>query len=144
MKRYREQDASKVKEYQQAIADIPKDRIAYVDETGIDEYLHREYGRVKRGEPIYSRVSGRKYKRTGIVAAQIGKCITAPLQYDGTMDGALFEMWFEQLLSIVNDTNYIRIFCAAGFTLASGKKCINLSNFDLLIYVRTVIFISMR
>ena len=69
-----------------------------MDETGIDEYLHREYGRAKRGEPVYSMVSGRKYKRTGIVAAQMGKKILSPLQYDGTMDSTLFEMWFEQLL----------------------------------------------
>jgi len=80
------------------MADIPADRIAYVDETGIDEYLHREYGRAKRGKPIYSLVSGRKYKRTGIVAAQIGKNIIAPMQYDGTMDSELFEMWFETVL----------------------------------------------
>ena len=74
------------------------DRIAYVDETGIDKYLHREYGRAKRGESVCSLISGRKYKRTGIVAAQIGKKITVPLQYGGTMDSALFEMWFETLL----------------------------------------------
>ena len=69
-----------------------------MDETGIDEYLHREYGRAKRGEAVYSMVSGRKYKRTGIVAAQMGKNILSPLQYDGTMDSTLFEMWFEKLL----------------------------------------------
>lgn len=30
----------------------------------------------------------------GIVAAQMGKNILAPLQYDGTMDSLLFETWF--------------------------------------------------
>jgi transposase len=43
-------------------------------------------------------VSGRKFKRTGIVAAQMGQSILAPLQYEGTMDSALFEAWFSACL----------------------------------------------
>lgn len=65
-----------------------------MDETGIDTYLHREHGWSLRGKPLMGTVSGRKFKRTGIVAAQMGKSIIAPLQYDGTMDSALFEVWF--------------------------------------------------
>jgi len=65
-----------------------------VDETGIDTYLDREYGWSERGKPLMGTVSGHKFKRTGIVAAQMGKSIIAPLQYDGTMDSALFEVWF--------------------------------------------------
>lgn len=65
-----------------------------MDETGIDTYLTREYGWSERGKPLMGTVSGRKFKRTGIVAAQMGKSIIAPLQYDGTMDSALFEFWF--------------------------------------------------
>jgi transposase len=77
---------------------IPKSRIAYVDECGIDKYIYREYGWSPRGEKIYSTISGRKYKRVGIVAAQLEKEIIAPLQYDGAMDSILFEAWFEQRL----------------------------------------------
>jgi transposase len=66
-----------------------------VDETGIDTYLHREYGWSKRGVPVIGMVSGRKFKRTGIVAAQMGEAIISPLQYEGTMDSSLFEVWFE-------------------------------------------------
>lgn len=82
----------------EAIADIPASHIAYVDETGIDNYLYREYGWAKRGKALLGRISGRKYKRTGIVAAQMGKSIIAPLAYDGTMDSLLFETWFEKCL----------------------------------------------
>ena len=80
------------------IAKIPTKRIAYVDECGIDKYIYREYGWSLRGEKIQGIISGRKYKRVGIVAAQIGKEIVAPLQYDGAMDSVLFETWFEQWL----------------------------------------------
>jgi transposase len=43
-------------------------------------------------------VSGRKFRRIGVVAAQIAKEIISPLQYDGMMDSALFEAWFEEML----------------------------------------------
>ena len=69
-----------------------------MDECGIDTYLYREYGYAARGQKVFSRVSGRKYKRCGIVAAQMNGRILAPLQYDGTMDRSLFEFWFTKQL----------------------------------------------
>jgi len=80
------------------IAQIPVAQLAYVDETGIDSYLYREYGWAQRGETVIGRISGHKYQRTGIVAAQVEKSIIAPLQYGGTMDSSLFEAWFEKHL----------------------------------------------
>jgi len=74
------------------------EQIAYVDESGIDTYLYREHGWSKRGQPVIGAVSGRKFKRVGIVAAKMGKSILAPLQYDGAMNSALFETWFEHNL----------------------------------------------
>jgi len=47
---------------------------------------------------IYGAVSGRRYRRTGLVAAQLDGEIIAPLQYDGTMDSTLFEFWLETCL----------------------------------------------
>ena len=62
-------------------------------------YLYREYGYALRGQKVFSRISGRKYKRCGIVAAQMNGQILAPLQYSSTMDSTLFEFWFvNQLL----------------------------------------------
>jgi transposase len=80
--------------------DVAASQIAYVDETGIDTCLYREHGWSQRGKALIGTVSGRKFKRVGIVAAQMGKSIIAPLVYDGTMDSKLFEAWFEtQLLA---------------------------------------------
>ena len=47
---------------------------------------------------MVGRISGRKYRRVGVVAAKRGKHIIAPLYYDGTMDSQLFEVWFENCL----------------------------------------------
>jgi len=72
--------------------------VVYVDEAGIDTCLCREHGRSERGKPVMGRVSGRKFKRVGVVAGQAGKSIVAPMQYGGTMDSEVFESWFEAWL----------------------------------------------
>ena len=72
--------------------------VVYVDETGIDTCLCREYGRSERGEAVIGKMSGRKFKRVGVVAGQAGKSIVAPMQYGGTMDSEVFESWFEAWL----------------------------------------------
>jgi len=97
-KRYREQDAVKVEQFLAEIAQIPPEAITYVDETGIDTCLYREYGWSERGKTLMGNISGRKFERTGIVAAQMGKSILAPLAYGGAMDSLLFETWFERCL----------------------------------------------
>ena len=98
-----------------SIADVLPAEIAYVDETGIDTYLNREYGWSERGEPIMGLVSGRKFKRVGIVAAQRGKSILSPLQYDGTMDSILFETWFASHLLPVLPENTVIVMDNASF-----------------------------
>jgi hypothetical protein len=70
---------------------IPEEHLVYVDETGIDQYLHREFADSPRGEKALDKVSGKKYKRTNILAGICQKNWVAPLQYDGTTDSVLFE-----------------------------------------------------
>ena len=60
--------------------------------------MHREYAYAKRGEKVVGHICGKKYRRVGVVAAQMWKEILAPLQYDGTMASGLFEAWFETRL----------------------------------------------
>ncbi len=97
-KRFKEQDPQKVKAYLEEIALHRSEQIAYVDESGIDSYLYREYGWSPRGQRLIGEVSGRRYKRVGIVAAKLGSEIIAPLVFDGTMAHCLFERWFSQCL----------------------------------------------
>lgn len=73
---------------------MPKEDIIYIDETGIEEYIYREYARAPKGEKVYDKISGRKYKRTNIVAGRCGEKNIAPFIYDGNMDKNLFEFWF--------------------------------------------------
>jgi len=77
---------------------MPSSRLVYVDETGIDQCLYREYARAPRGEKVEAKISGRKFKRTNIVAGICQGEWVAPLEYTGTTDSALFEFWFENCL----------------------------------------------
>jgi len=49
---------------------------------------------------VYGSVSGRKYKRTNIVAAQCCGRIVAPMEYGGTTDHYVFETWFTESLLV--------------------------------------------
>ena len=105
---YKEQDEEKVKTYNEKIKNIQKDKIVYLDETGIQTYIYREYARAVKGEKVISRVSGRKYKRIGIIAAQMGNKVIAPIEYTGMMNSKFFEQWFsEQLLPNIPKGNVI-------------------------------------
>ena len=77
---------------------IPAEHLVYVDETGIDQYLHREFAYSLRGEKVFDKISGKKYKRTNILSGMCQKNWVAPLQYEGTTDSILFEFWFEDCL----------------------------------------------
>ena len=52
----------------------------------------------KRESMNFFKIRGKKFERTNIVAAQIGKKIIAPLKYRGMMNSQFFEAWFEKHL----------------------------------------------
>ncbi|MDR1066757.1 MAG: transposase [Clostridiales bacterium] len=97
------------------IRDVLPESVVYIDETGIDTFLHREYAYSKRGEKVIERISGRKYRRLGIVAAKIGEKIMSPLQFNVTMDGRLFEFWFENCLLRECPSNSVIVMDNAAF-----------------------------
>ncbi len=86
-----------------------------MDESGIDSYLYREYGWSPRGRRVIGEVSGHKYRRVGIVAAQLGREIIAPLIFDGTMEHNLFERWFSQCLLPALPENAVIVMDNASF-----------------------------
>ena len=92
---YKERKDEARREFIDALSSISPSIVYYVDETGLDESYHRERGRSKRGEKVYGIISGRKYKRLNIVAAQCCGNLVAPMEYDGTTDHYVFEAWFK-------------------------------------------------
>ena len=96
---YAERDERKREEFIAEIEVLPEDsELYYIDESGFDEYYSREYGYAPRGEKVIGVGSGKHFARTSIVAAKNKDEIIAPIAFDGSMDGDLFEGWLEQLL----------------------------------------------
>ncbi|WP_421648772.1 IS630 family transposase [Moraxella bovis] len=119
---HKEQDPNKVKDFQDKLTQLQATskhgyELVYIDETGIDTYLHRTHARSLKGQRAYDKVSGRRYQRVSLVAGQIGgkaKNLIAPLIYNNTMTSTLFETWFEQML----------LPCLNNHTKQTGKPCI--------------------
>lgn len=57
----------------------------YIDESGIDKFLCRPFGRSFFGEVIQGMISGKRYQRESFVAGKIGSKIIAPFCYQGDM-----------------------------------------------------------
>ena len=72
--------------------------MVFVDETGIDTFLYREYAFAPRNKKVSSEVSGRRFERQSVLAAQSGSRILAPIGYEGTCDTHLFNLWVEKFL----------------------------------------------
>ena len=77
---------------------IPSERLVYVDECGIDQYLYREFAYSPRGQKVVEKISGKKFKRTNIVAGICQGKWVSTMEYSGTTDSVLFEFWFENFL----------------------------------------------
>jgi transposase len=92
------EDAEKQVEYLIQVAAIPKDDRVYLDESGIHEYLYKSHGYSRKGQKIWTAVSGRRYQRQNFVAAKVGKEIIAPALFNCNCDTAVFDCWVENFL----------------------------------------------
>ena len=92
---YKEQDPKQVEAYLEKIKDIPKEKLVYINETGLQTQMYRQYARGKR---VNIRISGKRHARIGLVAAQCEGALLAPHTYSETMKASLFEKWFEDKL----------------------------------------------
>ena len=80
------------------IAKYNRDEIVYLDESGINKFLYREYARAPRGEQVLGEIKGRKYQRLSMIAALCDNKIIAPFTHEITTDAKLFNGWLEQCL----------------------------------------------
>ena len=70
-----------------------KEKLVYVDETGIDTYLYRERARAKRGQKIIGLDENSQGNR------QLQQNVDlAPFGYNGTCDTKLFNFWIKEKL----------------------------------------------
>lgn len=94
---------------------IPEKNRVYIDESGINKYLQREYARAPRGVAIFGAVSGKKYARESFMAAKVESNILAPFCYTGTCDTLLFNLWLKDFLLPVLKPGQVVIMDNASF-----------------------------
>ena len=70
----------------------------YVDESGINSYLQREYARAPRGEKVEDVKRGIKFERVNILGALCGGEYFGIKCYKHTTDCYHFETWFKECL----------------------------------------------
>ena len=80
-KRYLEANQEEQATFVEEISQIPVEKVAYIDETGVEEQLSSEYCYSRSGKKIYNKVSGKRVKRTNVVAAKQGDKKIGVFQY---------------------------------------------------------------
>ena len=93
-----ENSQDKRDDYLNKIKDVDKENIVYIDESGIDHDISKEYGWCRKGEQLHAKKSGKYYKRTNVIAGIVNKQIIAPLVFYGSCNTELFTAWVEQFL----------------------------------------------
>ena len=115
------------------IATYSKESIVYIDESGIDSYAYKPYGRAKKGTLVYGDLSGKRFARESFVAAKCGSQILAPLCYQGTCDTILFNTWVERFLVPILKPNQVVVLDNATFHKSpKTKKLIEAAGCTLL------------
>ena len=84
--------------YLKKLENIPTKNLVYVDESGIDSFVSRGYGRNHRGQCVVGERPGRRFARESFVAGIKNKKVLAPICYQGTMDSCFFNFWLLNFL----------------------------------------------
>ena len=120
-------------EYQKILNQIPKENLIYLDESGFDLNMKKEYGWKIRGKRLYDNKSGnRKNKRITVISAYSNKTkqLIAPMYFEGNTDTEIFNQWIEEFLIPELKTNQTIIMDNAAFhksqrtiELVKSTKC---------------------
>jgi transposase len=96
---YIERDEEKRQSFDAEIASLAHDaEIVYIDESGVNKHMSREYGRSPIGERVYLPSRGRRYKRVNIVAGLLNNKVLCPTKYTWSTTSEWFSEWFEWYL----------------------------------------------
>ncbi len=95
-----ERSEEKKQAFKSEIAQLNPEDLVYLDESGIDPRIHRDYARSPRGSQVISDVYGKREKRTSLIAAWLPKAkqLIAPYAFEGSTDAQRFNGWIEQCL----------------------------------------------
>ncbi len=119
---YKERDELKRANFSIEIKKHEPSKLVYIDESGIDKFISREYAWGLRGEKIIGEISGKSYARESFIAAQVQNKIIAPFCYTGTCDSTLFNFWLENFLLPALGPGYTLVMDNAAFHKSNDTK----------------------
>ena len=90
-----------------------------MDESGVDETLHRQYGRSLRGEEVKGEVSGKRVNRISVIAVKSQGRLIAPLRFEGYCDTTVVNTWAKHCLLPCLKPGQVVIWDNASFHKAS-------------------------
>lgn len=95
---YAERDEQARARFQEELTDLEPNDLVYLDESGVDEALHRPHARAPRGMKVMGDVAGTKAQRISLIAALHESRLLAPMRFEGYCDTLVFNAWLEQVL----------------------------------------------
>jgi isftu1 transposase len=119
---YKERDELKRSIFLAELKNHDLDKVVYIDESGIDKFISREYAIGSRGKKIIGEISGKRYARESFIAGQIQNKIIAPFCYTGTCDSELFNFWLASFLLPALGRGYTIIMDNAAFHKSENTK----------------------
>ena len=96
---YEERREDLREEYQKILISIEKNDIIYLDESGFDMNMRKEFGWKERGKRLYDNKSGnREGKRITVISALKDRKLLTPMWFEGNTDTGIFNTWIEKCL----------------------------------------------
>jgi hypothetical protein len=95
---YLEKSEERRKKYTGRLKRVPRNKRVYIDESGVNTYLQREYCRAPRGEHIEDVKQGRHFDRVNVIGALCNGKHYGIEWYKQPADGGFFEHWFVHCL----------------------------------------------
>ena len=95
---HKEQYPKQVEAYLEKIKDIPKEKLVYIDQTGLQTQMYRKYAPGKRRKRANIRISGKRHAELGLLRSNVKDPCLLHTPSRGTMKAAVFEQCFEEEL----------------------------------------------
>lgn len=103
------------KKFLDEIKQLDPRKIIYIDESGVEDTIHRQYARAPRGKQVIADILGHKTERISLIAGLLGHKLIAPLAFEGYTDAEVFNQWIEKCLIPEMPPGYTVIMDRASF-----------------------------
>lgn len=95
---YQERNDDCRNKYLDTLAQIPETKRVYVDETGFDAPLVRQYAYAKTGQRIFGERTGKRFARTSLIAGLKTGQPVAPMEFRGYCNTDVVLAWVKNML----------------------------------------------